>query len=73
MTHIAGGSPPARRIAQAISMGHYQRSLVLPLQSFVAAQFIESGAQGQRRGDKLWKKSGAHNDARGPVGGDPWT
>ncbi len=29
MSHIACGSPPARRIAQAISMGHYQRSLVL--------------------------------------------
>ena len=32
MTHIARGSPPARplgrRIARAISMGHYQRSLV---------------------------------------------
>ncbi len=25
---IARGSPPARRIARAISMGHYQRSLV---------------------------------------------
>ncbi len=25
---IAHGSPPARRIAHAISMGHYQRSLV---------------------------------------------
>ncbi len=29
MSHIACGSPPARRVAQAISMGHYQRSLVL--------------------------------------------
>ncbi len=28
MPRIAGGSPPARRIARAISMGHYQRSLV---------------------------------------------
>ena len=28
MSHIACGSPPARRIARAISMGHYQRSLV---------------------------------------------
>jgi hypothetical protein len=28
MTHIACGSPPARRIARAISMSHYQRSLV---------------------------------------------
>ncbi len=28
MPHIACGPPPARRIAQAISMGHYQRSLV---------------------------------------------
>ncbi len=28
MTHIVCGSPPARRIARAISMGHYHRSLV---------------------------------------------
>ncbi len=28
MTHIACGSPPARRIARAISMGHYHRDLV---------------------------------------------
>ncbi len=28
-THIVCGFPPTRRIAQAISMGHYQRSLVL--------------------------------------------
>jgi hypothetical protein len=28
MPHIARGFPPARRIARAISMGHYQRSLV---------------------------------------------
>ncbi len=28
MPRIACGSPPARRIAHAISMGHYQRSLV---------------------------------------------
>ncbi len=28
MPRIAGGFPPARRIARAISMGHYQRSLV---------------------------------------------
>ncbi len=28
MPRIACGSPPARRIARAISMGHYQRSLV---------------------------------------------
>jgi hypothetical protein len=28
MSRIACGSPPARRIARAISMGHYQRSLV---------------------------------------------
>ena len=28
MPRIARGSPPARRIAQAISMGHYQRFLV---------------------------------------------
>ncbi len=28
MSHIACGSPPAQRIARAISMGHYQRSLV---------------------------------------------
>ena len=28
MPRIARGSPPARRIARAISMGHYQRSLV---------------------------------------------
>jgi len=32
LTHIARGPPPARplarRIARAISMGHYQRSLV---------------------------------------------
>ena len=29
MSHIAGGSPPTRRIARAISMGLYQRDLVL--------------------------------------------
>ncbi len=29
MSHIACGFPPTRRIARAISMGHYQRSLVL--------------------------------------------
>jgi len=29
MSHIARGFPPTRRIAHAISMGHYQRSLVL--------------------------------------------
>ncbi len=29
MTHIAFGLPPARRIARAISMGLYQRDLVL--------------------------------------------
>ncbi len=29
MPHIARGLPPTRRIAQAISMGHYRRSLVL--------------------------------------------
>ncbi len=29
MPHIACGSPPARRIARAISMGHYQRDLVV--------------------------------------------
>ncbi len=29
MPHIAGGLPPTRRIAHAISMDHYQRSLVL--------------------------------------------
>ena len=28
MPRIARGPPPARRIAHAISMGHYQRSLV---------------------------------------------
>ncbi len=28
MPRIACGPPPARRIARAISMGHYQRSLV---------------------------------------------
>ncbi len=28
MPRIARGLPPARRIAHAISMGHYQRSLV---------------------------------------------
>ncbi len=28
MSRIARGSPPARRIARAISMGHYQRDLV---------------------------------------------
>ncbi len=28
MPRIACGSPPARRIARAISMSHYQRSLV---------------------------------------------
>jgi hypothetical protein len=28
MPHIACGFPPTRRIARAISMGHYQRSLV---------------------------------------------
>ncbi len=28
MPRIACGSPPARRIARAISMGHYQRDLV---------------------------------------------
>ncbi len=28
MPRIARGSPPARRIARAISMSHYQRSLV---------------------------------------------
>ncbi len=28
MPRIACGPPPARRIAQAISMGHYQRDLV---------------------------------------------
>ncbi len=28
MSHIACGSPPARRIARAISMGHYHSSLV---------------------------------------------
>ncbi len=28
MPRIACGSPPTRRIARAISMGHYQRSLV---------------------------------------------
>ncbi len=28
MSHIAGGLPPTRRIAHAISMGHYRRSLV---------------------------------------------
>ncbi len=28
MSHNARGSPPTRRIARAISMGHYQRSLV---------------------------------------------
>ena len=29
MHHIACGLPPTRRTAYAISMGHYQRSLVL--------------------------------------------
>ena len=29
MRHIAYGAPPTRRAAYAISMGHYQRSLVL--------------------------------------------
>ncbi len=29
MTHIVCGFPPTRRIARAISMGHYQRDLVL--------------------------------------------
>ncbi len=29
MSHIARGFPPTRRIAHAISRGHYQRSLVL--------------------------------------------
>ncbi len=29
MSRIACGSPPARRIARAISMGHYQGPLVL--------------------------------------------
>ena len=29
MSRIARGFPPARRLARAISMGHYQRSLVL--------------------------------------------
>ncbi len=28
MSRIACGSPPARRIARAISRGHYQRSLL---------------------------------------------
>jgi hypothetical protein len=28
MSHIARGFPPTRRIAHAISMGHYRRSLV---------------------------------------------
>ena len=28
MTHIAGGFPPTRRVAHAISRGHYKRSLV---------------------------------------------
>ena len=28
MHHIAYGAPPTRRAASAISMGHYQRSLV---------------------------------------------
>ncbi len=28
MSHIACGLPPARRIARAISMGHYQHFLV---------------------------------------------
>ncbi len=30
MSRIARGFPPTRRIAGPISMGHYQRSLVLP-------------------------------------------
>ncbi len=29
MSHIARGFPPTRRFAHAISMGHYQHSLVL--------------------------------------------
>ncbi len=31
MSRIARGFPPTRRIARAISMGHYQRSLVYDL------------------------------------------
>ncbi len=34
MPRIARGFPPTRRIACPISMGHYQRSLVLALKAF---------------------------------------
>ncbi len=40
MPRIACGSPPARRIARAISMGYYQRSLVL----------VAAGARGDHPG-----------------------
>ena len=33
MSRIAGAVPPTRRAAYAISMGHYQRSLVLPTEA----------------------------------------
>jgi hypothetical protein len=43
MSHIARGFPPTRRIAHAISMGHYRRSLVLLAAVLLAAAAILSG------------------------------
>jgi hypothetical protein len=44
MSHIARGFPPTRRIAHAISRGHYRRSLVLLAAVAILAGCIKTDA-----------------------------